>query len=69
MTVHGAVVGEAEVKRLSDADEFLRVPLDAFPLRTAGAFTFCVLGSFSLGTMVTSNFGTFGFFMVTLGAL
>ena len=69
MTVHGAVVGEAEGRRLGDADEFLCLPLCAFPLGTAGAFPFGVLGFFPLGTMVTSTFGTFGFFVVTLGAL
>ena len=54
ITVHGAVVGEAEERRLGDADDFPRLPLDALPLGTAGVFTFCA-------------FGTFGFF--TLGAL
>jgi len=65
-TVHSSAVGEAEGRRLGDADVFLPLPLDAFTLGTAGALTFGVLGAFPLGTAGAFTLGTLGFFVVTL---
>ena len=57
-TLHDAVVGESEGRRLGDADDFLCLPLDAFPLGTAGDFTFASWKSFLWGSFLFSFLGT-----------